>query len=217
MNVRLVWSRTHSCSSYAERIHCGKWINILASILATLKPPRSWTGLHIPCLQKGKCMVLFCDELWLFLALLKVGDGQAAYLHSKRRVGKGSKTQRGARESPSEWRSGLTRKSAAFPVETTMSCNKSGWVGWGERRLERIEPKWLPHSRELETGSRSCWKVVCWGVWVAEKDITPHRVGRELHYLDSSFQYHQVQNVYGSEHVDLTGPSYFVTIVKATF
>lgn len=48
-------------------------------------------------------MVMFCDELWLFLALLKalqeqVGDGQAAYLHGKSQAGKGSKIQRGARE-----------------------------------------------------------------------------------------------------------------------
>lgn len=48
-------------------------------------------------------MVLFHDELWLFLALLKasleqVGDGQAAYLHDESRAGKGFKIQRGARE-----------------------------------------------------------------------------------------------------------------------
>jgi len=47
-------------------------------------------------MQKGKRMALFCDELWLFFALLKaplerVGDGQAAYLHGKARAGKGSK------------------------------------------------------------------------------------------------------------------------------
>lgn len=68
-----------------------------------LKPPGAWTGLPIPHIQKGKHMVLFHDELWLFLALLKVpleqaGDGQAAYLHGKSRAGKGSKIQRGARE-----------------------------------------------------------------------------------------------------------------------
>lgn len=48
-------------------------------------------------------MVLFHDELWLFLALLEalleqVGDGQAAYLHGKSQAGKGSKIQRRARE-----------------------------------------------------------------------------------------------------------------------
>lgn len=72
------------------------WHNTLASVLATLKPYRAWTGLPIPHIQKGKCMVSFSNELWLFLALLKaplahVGDGQAAYLHSKSRAGKGSK------------------------------------------------------------------------------------------------------------------------------
>lgn len=41
----------------------------------------------------------------------------------------------------------------------------------------------------------------------SSEDITPSRDGRELQYLDSSFQRHQVQNMYGSERVDLTDPS----------
>lgn len=103
MNVTLVSSRTHSCSSHTERTHCEKRINTLASVLAMLKAPRAWTGLPIPHAQKGKCMGLFLDELRLSLALLKapleqVGDGQAAYLRGKSRAGKGSKIQRGARE-----------------------------------------------------------------------------------------------------------------------
>lgn len=101
----------------------------------------------------------------------------------------------------------MTRKSTAVPVKTMMTCNKSGWVGWGERRLERIEPKRLPHSRELESGSRPFWKAARRGVRAAEEDITPRRDGWELQYLDSGFQYHHVQNVYGSEREDLTDPS----------
>lgn len=62
---------------------------------------------------------------------------------AKSRAGRGSKIQRGAelRELRSDWRSGLTRRSAGFTVKMMMSCNTSGWVGWSKRRLERIEPK----------------------------------------------------------------------------
>lgn len=35
----------------------------------------------------------------------------------------------------------MTRRRAGFALKMMMNCNTSGWVGWGERRLERIEPK----------------------------------------------------------------------------
>lgn len=53
-------------------------------------------------------------------------------------LGKGPKSEEELGSNPV---TGLTRKSTVFSVKMMMSCNKSGWVGWGKRRLERIEPK----------------------------------------------------------------------------
>lgn len=88
-------SEGQSCSGSfnAERAHCEKWSNMLASVWTTLKSPEAQTELPIPCIPEGKCMVLCLNELWLFPAFLKapleqVDNGQAC-LPVQQRAGLG--------------------------------------------------------------------------------------------------------------------------------